>query len=364
MSPTFNRLKYFGLVSLIAAAAIHQSSLLAEAAPTPTPLPNHNELLPRDSLVPRSINSDFLGPTVPMMIPSDMTSDFDCGLDQFANDPRCVAAPTLLPRNWSQEREDAQLAEIHAQLQSFYELAEQGDVPVDRGKSIVKTEIERLEQLMNDPEASFMLKDAAVKTYIELFSSKHFQSLAHEISSDLMTSALWSLGEMDSLRDSDMQITSLVYHYLTRADITEHCLPTVQALVISKEILQLKKAKKDAEKSKKEVSQVVVEYLDKFFALLDKKTYRNNPEMYTNPTAHMISDEELRIQHATINISSRYQDIKRMSRGRIRPTQRKNLLKGLVEEYKNEGKNTPDDAVMIVLKGYIALLQSKLETLS
>ncbi|KAG6848577.1 hypothetical protein H0H93_015749 [Arthromyces matolae] len=355
MSPTFNRLKYFVLVSLIAAAAFHQSSSLAEAAPTPTSLPNHNELLPQDSLAPRSIT------TVPMMIPSDMTSDFDCGLDQFANDPRCVAAPTLVPRNLSPD-EDAHLAGINAQLHHFYELGEQGDVTLDERKTIIETQIPHLEALINDPEASFELKDEAIKAYIWCFSSEAFQHLAHKISSELLTIALLSIGVMDPLVDPDLGITYLVHQYLTRKRINKHCLPTTQALVISKYILALQKAKKAAKKSKEEDAkwQVVKEYLPAFFALLDKETYRNDPEMYTNSTSHLIPDDQLRIQHDTIKISSRYQDIKTMSMGRIRAIQRTTLLNGLVRKYRDEVKETPDDAVMIVLKGYIALLQSKL----
>ncbi|KAG6848924.1 hypothetical protein H0H93_012734 [Arthromyces matolae] len=337
MSPTFIRLKYYVLASLIAAASIHQSSSFAEAAPTPTSLTN--ELLLWDSLLPGYINSDFLDLTTPMTS-SDTDSDFDCSLDQPASDRRCVAPLTLIRRN----NDDAA---IEAQLEEFERLGTQGKVTFEEQMNILSTQVAILAP-QHVASTSEVVKKAW-NFYLHFLHSDTFRDLMSGISAKILTSALNSFGLMPPFHQKHhCRITEVVYKYLRTKDI-DKCLPlTEQALLISREIVELRDPSPALDEllpvTPEERKAIAEKYLPLFGALLEKRTYQDVSIHLGIPTGKSRSE-------AIGGISSRYMEWKQHHEQRDAYSTIK-----LEDDYERELKDAKDGFVKTVLRAYIWLL--------
>ncbi|KAG6848578.1 hypothetical protein H0H93_015750 [Arthromyces matolae] len=297
MSPTaFIRLKYVVLASLITAAVIQQSSPFAEAAPTPSPL----DLSP--SLV--HINSD-LGLKI-SMISSD--NDIDCELDQFASNPRCVAAPTLIRRTDfgpTIDRFKTQLAKFRKLLLA---------APADKSApleclEILGDQVPLVEYFENNFEVSPEVREVALEAYSEYFkflSTPWFRGAMEKMPVEKLGGVLIAYEILTPGRPHDCQLTEVVHHFLTREDIQSHWHFTKQALLIATEIANLRKH--DPASGTWEAS-TANKYLPQFRDLL--MNLRDQiPATQDSHNVYIIQEtpEQMTIMHHTARIIYRYEE--------------------------------------------------------
>ncbi|KAG6849737.1 hypothetical protein H0H93_005630 [Arthromyces matolae] len=351
MSSTSIRLKHLVLASLIAAAVVHQSSSFAEAAPTLLPLPQ--ELLPTDSLaLAPSVNSDFLDLTIPI-ISSDIDSDIaiDCGQDQFASDARCVSAPTLIRRNNDDDK-------VKAQRDEFNKLAQLDDAALDTRMGILEAEAKKL------LEAAYPWSVPLARAYNTLttsdsynfFRSSNFQNLMSRITTARLTEIISSFGMLRSNTPHDFQLTKVVYNYLTRqGGIDNNCLPTRQAFLIAKEIVNLNNGDSSPDAPSPEMQHqkqlIANEYLPKFRDLLKRRAYTNDPETYVRSSPPSIEDEIGDIS-STYMAWEQSKDKKKI----VFANTRNKWNLGALEKQFQQKLDRARDKVSIVLKAYIWLL--------
>ncbi|KAG6848967.1 hypothetical protein H0H93_012402, partial [Arthromyces matolae] len=287
MSPTFIRLKHLVLASLIAAAVVHQSSSFAEAAPTP---PLTNKLLSRDSLaLAPSVNSDFFV-TIPI-ISSDADSDIaiGCEQDQFANDPRCVEAPTLIRRDSDDPQKD-----VETQWTRFNNSGSGNDT-FDKRMEILVDNVEYLAVIWNrETPRPTWLKDAFHR-YYRFFLSSEAQDQMIRLSISRLSAVLNAFGTMGFTEPHEFRLTKVLYHYLTMGNINTYCLPTMQLWGIAREIAGLQEDLSSTD-HREEKRQIVEKFLPKFRDLLKRQAneYMQGHDL-TGSHVHHSSVEEGKI---------------------------------------------------------------------
>ncbi|KAG6848925.1 hypothetical protein H0H93_012735 [Arthromyces matolae] len=223
MSPTFIRLKHFVLASLIAVAAIHPSSSIAAAAPTPAPLTN--ELLSRESLLPH-INSDF-GLSVPML------------------------RPTLIRRN----NDEDNIHSINAEWNKFCEWAKKPKRKKQR-VGILVSQTKHLYEILHPapghPRPSIVLENTAREALDNYFSfivhpSFEDSELMDEISTMNLQVVLAQFGVLDPNELHDPRLSHVVLYWLKRGDINIYCRDTTQVFALANDVITLLEHSKSSE---------------------------------------------------------------------------------------------------------------------
>ncbi|KAG6823317.1 hypothetical protein H0H93_003856, partial [Arthromyces matolae] len=119
-----------------------------------------------------------------------MDSDFDCGLDQFAINPRCVAAQTLIRRT----NAAGTLEKIDA--------PQQYDAALDQEMEEICTQVDHLFEMGNPPNGSNRDTDTTRQVFLIYYKhicSPKFQDQMSRISPARMTNILHSFQIMKAV---------------------------------------------------------------------------------------------------------------------------------------------------------------------